>query len=73
MQVVEDDVDQIAVVGEEEEEEEEKETRVRISSICIFFSLLHFFIICLLSGLAPQAGECQKNWGQIFDFSKNTL
>ena len=57
--MAEDDVDQIAVVGEEEEEEED-ETRVRISSIRIFFSLVHFFILCSLSGLAPQAqaGEC---------------
>ena len=56
--MAEDDVDQIAVVGEEEEEEDE--TRVRISSIRIFFSLVHFFILCSLSGLAPQAqaGEC---------------
>ena len=54
--MAEDDVDQIAVVGEVEEDE----TRVRISSIRIFFSLVHFFILCSLSGLAPQAqaGEC---------------
>ena len=52
MQVVEEDVDQIAVVGEEEEEEE---TRVSIFSFGIFF--LSHFLFCLLSGLALQEEE----------------
>ena len=65
--MVEEDVDHIAVVGEEEDVdhigvlgEEEEETRVRIFYFCIFFlSYLLFF-----SGLALQAGKCQEKPGQ---------
>ena len=63
--MVEEEENQIAGVGEEEEEEEQ-ETEVRIFSLYIFFQS-HFFIFCLLSGLAPQeAGECQENSKQQF-------
>ena len=60
MQVDEEDVDHIGVVGEEEEE-----TRVSIFSFLHFISIASL-ICCLLSGLALQAGECQENTGQIF-------
>ena len=61
MQVDEEDVDHIGVVGEEEEE-----TRVSIFSFSSHFISIASLICCLLSGLALQAGECLENTGQIF-------
>ena len=74
--MVEEDVDHIAVVGEEEDVDhigvlgEEEETRV---SIFFFFVFSFYLICCLLSGLALQAGKCQEKPGQHFYFSENIL
>ena len=74
--MVEEDVDHIAVVGEEEDVDhigvlgKEEETRV---SIFLFFLFSFFLICCLLSGLALQAGKCQEKTGQHFYFSENIL
>ena len=77
MQVVEEDVDHIAVVGEEEDVdhigvlgEDEEETRV---SIFLFYVFSFFLICCLLSGLALQTGKCQEKPVQQFYFSENIL
>ena len=69
MQVVEEDVDQIAVVGEEEEEEEE--TRVSIF-LCFYLISISYLIFCLLSGLVTlqEGGGCQDIPGQILRFQQ---
>ena len=70
MQLLEEDVDHIALVGEEEDVDhvgvlgEEEETRVRIFYFCIFF--LSYLLLAL-----RFSSEGRKMPGQHLFFSKN--